>query len=90
VNKRLNFGADPDHRLYTGVVFWIRHYWEIRKVVNGHKSAARADSPDSDTGKTCLGEGMHYPSASSGVVVITASKGMWAVKLLQQNPPGCG
>jgi len=31
----LNFGGDPDHRLDTGIVFRIRHYWEIRKVVNG-------------------------------------------------------
>jgi len=35
-NKRLNFVGDPDHRLDTGIVFRIRHYWEIRKVVNGH------------------------------------------------------
>jgi len=35
-NKKLNFGGDPDHRLDTGIVFRIRHYWEIRKVVNGH------------------------------------------------------
>jgi len=35
------------------------HYWEIRKVVNGHKSAAHTDSPDGCTGKTCLGVGMH-------------------------------
>ena len=40
LNKRLNFGGDPDNRLDTGIVFQIRHYWEIRKVVNGHKSAA--------------------------------------------------
>ena len=40
VNKRLNFGDDRDHHLDTGIVFRIRHYWEIRKVVNGHKSAA--------------------------------------------------
>ena len=33
LNKRLNFGSDPDHRLDTGIVFRIRHYWEIRKVV---------------------------------------------------------
>jgi len=37
MNKRLNFGGDPDHRLDTGDVFRIRHNWEIRKVVNGHK-----------------------------------------------------
>jgi len=34
-------------------------------VVNGHKSAADTDSPDGDTGKTCLGGGMHGSSASS-------------------------
>jgi len=34
-------------------------------VANGHKSAAPADSPDGGTGKTCLGGGMHCPSASS-------------------------
>jgi len=31
-NKRLNFGGDPGHRLDIGIVFRIRHYWEIRKV----------------------------------------------------------
>jgi len=36
VNKRLIFNGDLDHRLDTGIVFQIRHYWEIRKVVNGH------------------------------------------------------
>jgi len=40
LNKRLNFSGDPDHRLDTEIVFRIRHYWEILKVVNGHKSAA--------------------------------------------------
>jgi len=35
VNKRLNFGGDPDQRLDTGIVFWIRQYWEIRKMDNG-------------------------------------------------------
>jgi len=49
----------------TGIVFWIRHYWEIQKVVSEHKSAADTDSPDGGTGKTCLGRGMHCPSASS-------------------------
>jgi len=33
VNKRLNVGDDPNHRLYTGNVFWICHCWEIQKVV---------------------------------------------------------
>jgi len=36
VNKWLNFGGDPDHHLDTRMVFLIRHYWEIRKVDNGH------------------------------------------------------
>ena len=45
--------------------FRIRHYWEIGKVVNGHKSAAHTDSPDGGTVKTCLGGGMHCPKASS-------------------------
>jgi len=35
-NKRLNVVGDPDHRLHIGMVFRIRHYWEIRKVVNGY------------------------------------------------------
>jgi len=35
MNKRLHFGGDPDHHLDTGIVFRIRHYWEIWKVVNG-------------------------------------------------------
>jgi len=36
MNKRLQLGGDPDHRLATGVVFQIRHYWEVRKVINEH------------------------------------------------------
>jgi len=34
-------------------------------VVNGHKCTVHTDSPDGDTGKTCLGGGMHCPRASS-------------------------
>jgi len=37
---QFKFGGDPDHRLDRGIVFRIRHCWEIRKVVSGHKSAA--------------------------------------------------
>jgi len=49
-----------------GSPFQIRHYWEIWKVViNGHKSAGHTDLPDGGTGKTCLGGGMHCPSASN-------------------------
>jgi len=49
MNKWLNFGGDPDHRLNTGI-FRIRYYWEIQEVVNGHKSADHTDSPDGGTG----------------------------------------
>ena len=65
LNKRLYFSGDPDHYLDTGIVFRIRHSWEIRKVVNGRKSAAHNDSPDGGTGKTCIGGGMPCPGASS-------------------------
>jgi len=65
LNRCLHFGGDPGHYLDTGIVFRIRHCWEIRKVVNGYKSAAHTDSPDGGAGKTCLGGGMHCPSASS-------------------------
>jgi len=34
MNNSLNFVGVPDHRLDTGTVFRICHYWEIRKVVN--------------------------------------------------------
>jgi len=44
--QMIKFWCDPDHRLDTGFVLRIRHYWKIRKVVNGHKSAAHTDSPD--------------------------------------------
>jgi len=59
VNKMIKF------RLATVTVFRIDHYWEIGKVVNGHKSGAHTDSPDGGTGKTCFGGGMHCVSASS-------------------------
>jgi len=60
-----NNNNNNNHRLDTGIVFRIRHYWEIWKMVNGHKSAAHTDSPDDGTGKMCLGRGAHCPSASS-------------------------
>jgi len=65
MSKCLNFGGGPDHRLDTGIVFRIRHYWEIRKVVNEHKSAAHTDWPDGGNRKTYLGGGMRCPNASS-------------------------
>ena len=63
VNKWLNFDGDLCHRLYTGIVFRVRHYWEIRKVVTRYKSAAHTNSTDGGTGKTFLGRCMHCPSA---------------------------
>jgi len=30
MNKRSNFGDNPDYRLDTGIVCQIRHYWEIQ------------------------------------------------------------
>jgi len=41
MNKRLYFGGDPGHRLDTGIVFRIRHYWEIQKVVNSQSLLIR-------------------------------------------------
>jgi len=73
MNKTLNFGGDPDHRLDTGLVFRIRHYWEIRKVVINRLRCAtlectactsrnRRSNYDVITSLT-LGGGMHCPSA---------------------------
>jgi len=53
----MKFGMEE----WTGFVTIGRY----EKVVNGHKSTAQTDSPDDGTGRTCLGEGMHCPSASS-------------------------
>ena len=39
MNKWLNFGGDPDHRLDTGIVFRIHHYWETRKVISTNCAA---------------------------------------------------
>jgi len=44
VNKLLNFGGDPCHRLDTGIVFRIRHYWEIRKMVSTDCAARRCSA----------------------------------------------
>jgi len=64
MNKSLNFGGDPDRHLDAGIVFQIHHYWEIWKVVNGHSFILiHTDLPDGGTGKTCLGRGIHCPTA---------------------------
>jgi len=44
VNKWLNFGGDPVHRLDTGIIFRIRHFWEIRKVVSSYQPTALRDA----------------------------------------------
>ena len=41
MNNCLNFGGDSDHRLNTWIVFRIRHYCEIRKVVSSDCAALR-------------------------------------------------
>ena len=74
MNKWLNFGGDPDHRLDTRIVFRIRQYWEIRKVINGHKSPAHTDSPNGGTGKRYLGGGIHCPDASSLTLIQLAGR----------------
>jgi len=44
MNKRLHFDGDADHRLDTGIVFRIRHCWEIRKVVSTDCAARRCSA----------------------------------------------
>jgi len=80
MNKWLNFGGNPDDHLDTEIVFRIRHYWEIRtlqcraytsKHCHSNYDVIRPPAHDRqrdwnrNTGKTCLGRGMHCPSASS-------------------------
>jgi len=77
MNKQLNFVGDPGHRLDTGILYRIRHNWEIRKVVRPtkrHKSAGHTESPDGGTGKMCLGGGMHCPSASIVQIELTLKR----------------
>ena len=44
VNKWLNFGGDPGHHLGKGIVFRIRHYWELWKVVSTDCAARRCSA----------------------------------------------
>jgi len=48
----LYFGGDLDHRLETGIVFRIRHYWEIRKVVSTDCAARRCSARHALAGVT--------------------------------------
>jgi len=50
VNKWLNFGGDPVHRLDTGIIFRIRHFWEIRKVVSTDCAARRCSAGHAPAG----------------------------------------
>ena len=50
MNKWLNFGGDPDHRLDTWIVFRIRHYWQIGKVVSTDCTARRCSGLRAPTG----------------------------------------
>ena len=73
--NKLNFSGDPDHRLDTGIVFRIRHYWEIWKVVSINCAARRCSARHAysrhgqsnyDVIKSsALGGCMHCASASS-------------------------
>ena len=97
INKWLNFGGDADHRLDTGTVFRIRHYCEIRKVVSTDCAARRrhrrsnydvitSPADNRQPRQTCLGGGMHCPSASSFCVFAdchTFSLYLWV--LYRQN-----
>ena len=73
MNKRLNFGGDTDRRLNTGIVFWIRHYWEIRKVVSIDCAARRCSAGHAVAGiaiatMTSL---RHQPTIDSGTDIAT-------------------
>jgi len=61
MNKRLNFGGDPDHCLDAGLFSGFVTIGRYRKWL----TAAHTVSLDGGTGKTCIGEGIHCPSASN-------------------------
>jgi len=44
VNQWLNFGGSPVHCLDTGIVFQIRHCWEIRKTLSTHCTMRRCSA----------------------------------------------
>jgi len=73
MNKLLNFGGDPDHRLNTGIVFRIRHYWEIRKVVSTDCAARRCSVGYAVPGITIatMTSLRHRPATGSGTDIAT-------------------
>ena len=80
-NKWLNFGGDPDHHLDTGLFPDSSLLGDMESGIirlcctsrHRHSNYDVITSPPRDrqrdwyrdTGKTCLGGGMHYPSAST-------------------------
>jgi len=80
MNNCLNFGGDSDHRLNTWIVFRIRHYCEIRKVVSSDCAALRCRAGRALAGidhhsnygvitSPALGGGRHCPIASSFISI---------------------
>ena len=70
VNKWLDFGGDPDHRLNTGVVFRIRHCCEIRKVVSTDCAARRCSAVHALVGIAIatITSLRHRPTTDSGLI----------------------
>jgi len=72
-NNWLNFGGDPDHRLDTGIVFRIRYYWEIRKVVSTDCAVRRCSARHALAGVAIatMTSLRHRPMTDSGTDVAT-------------------
>ena len=58
MNKWLNFGGD------------LNHCWKLRKVVNGHKSAAHIDWPEAVLIRRVLAEVCAVPVLQIMIVII--------------------
>jgi len=67
VNKRLNFGGDPDHRLDIGIVFRMRHCWKIRKAVSTDCDAAVQDHALAGVAIATMTSLRHRPTTGSHV-----------------------
>jgi len=73
VNKCLNFGGNPVRHLNTGIVFRIRHNWEMRKVASINCTARRCSAGHALAGiviasMTSL---RHWPMTDSGTDIAT-------------------
>jgi len=73
MKKYLNFGVDPDHRLHTGIVFRIRHYWKIRKLVSTDCAARRCSARHALAGIAiaAMTSLRHQPVTDSGSHIAT-------------------